>query len=124
MSSLFQDSCCGSDDQRNKTKCKGCICELLNQLANQKVSDLCSLGERQTFLIKQKGTSTPVSLDGTGTPTEFQLERFDPETCCAVFSFEEMTGGSPVRTERRTFIEDCRSIAGIVCLGTDNDRSR
>jgi hypothetical protein len=121
MSSLFQDSTCcgGKKDVAGTTKCKGCICELLNQLANQNIGDICAIGRRQRLLIKQKGTSTPVSLDGTGAPTVFELERFDPESCCAVFTFEDMTGTSPVTTVRRTFIEDCRSIAGVVCIEND-----
>jgi hypothetical protein len=125
MSSLFEDGGCGCGGKRREaaaeTKCKGCVCQILNQLANETPADICEIGNRQRLLIKQKGTSTPVSLDGTGTPTVFTLERFDPETCCAVFSFEMMTGTTPTTMVRRTFIEDCRSIAGIVCLGTSSN---
>jgi hypothetical protein len=120
MSSLFNDSGCCNGKTAAANKCKGCICELLDQLANrQSVGNLCALGQRQRLLIKQKGTSTPVSLDGTGDPTVFTLERFDPESCCAVFSFEDFNGTTPttpVNGVRRTFIEDCRSIAGVVCI--------
>lgn len=121
MSSLFQDGDCGcyggKKDVGNSTKCKGCVCELLSQLDKQSIGDICDMGSRQQLLIKQKGTAMPVSLDGTGTPTVFTLERFDYDSCCAVFSFD---GTSSTGTVRRTFIEDCRSIAGIVCLGNNN----
>lgn len=119
MSSLFNDGCgCdGKTESAENTKCNSCICKLLSQLDNRNVGDFCTMGSRQRLLIKNKGAAQPVSLDGSGVPTEFTLEKFDNENCCAVFSFETMTGTSPVTTVRRTFIEDCRSIAGIACLG-------
>ncbi|TCP23785.1 hypothetical protein EV207_1288 [Scopulibacillus darangshiensis] len=120
MSSLFNDGCgCSGKTESANTKCKGCVCELLAQLDDRRVSDFCTNGGRQRLLIKNKGAAQPVSLDGTGVPTEFTLENFDRDNCCAVFSFEMMTGTSPVTTVRRTFIEDCRSIAGIACLGEE-----
>lgn len=120
MTSLFDSTSSHGNTQRpNKKKCNSCICQLLNQLANGNMGDLCSVGRREKVLIKNKGTSTPASLDGTGTPTEFTVERFDPNNCCAVFSFKEIIETSPLETVKRIFIEDCRSIAGIVCLGND-----
>lgn len=121
MSSLFQDSgCCGGSNTSaaatNTSKCKGCVCQVLNQLANLTPANICEVGTRQRLLIKQKGTSTPVSMDGSGTPTVFTLISFDPNNCCAVFTFEEMSATSPTTTVTRTFIEDCRSIAGIACI--------
>lgn len=119
MSSLFQDSgCCGGNNTAAAaaTRCKGCICRVLQQLVNQTEANICRVGVRQQLLIKQKGTSTPVSLDGSGTPTVFTLQSFDPENCCVVFTFEEMSATSPTQMVTRTFIEDCRSIAGIVCI--------
>lgn len=120
MSSLFDGtSCSNTRQQSSRKKCNSCICDLLNQLANQSIGNICSMGTRQRVLIKNKGTSQPVSLDGTGTPTVFTVERFDPENCCAVFSFTEIVDTSPLETVQRVFIEDCRSIAGIACLGTE-----
>lgn len=116
MSSLFQDGgCCGGNNTSAAatTKCKGCVCQALQQLANENEANFCQIGSPQKLLIKQKGTSMPVSLDGSGTPTVFTLQRFNPENCCAVFTFEDM---SDSQTVTRTFIEDCRSIAGIVCI--------
>ncbi|MGG3800908.1 hypothetical protein [Metabacillus fastidiosus] len=100
------------------TDCKGCICSFFHKLSHHETGDLCSIGQPRRFLIKQKGTSTPVSLDGTGTPTEFTFQRFDRKTCCVIFTFEEVVSTSPLTTVTRTFIEDCQQIAGIVCLNT------
>lgn len=115
MSSLFQDGgCCGGNTSpAATTNCKGCVCSVLQQLINQSEANICQIGTPQKVLIKQKGTSMPVSLDGSGTPTVFTLQKFDPTNCCAVFTFED-TSVSP--SVMRTFIEDCRSIAGIVCM--------
>ncbi|RST76322.1 hypothetical protein D4T97_005995 [Siminovitchia acidinfaciens] len=72
--------------------------------------------KHQRILIINKGSSTPVSLDGSNTPTQFTVMCFDPDNCCATFSFEEIVDTSPMKMVPRIFIADCRSIAGIVSL--------
>jgi hypothetical protein len=114
MPSLFDlDYLCDENKCKNhKNKCTGCICQLLKEYASSKE-------DHPYFLIVNKGTSQPISLDGSNTPTQFTLESFDPKTCCAVFSFEDILDTSPLITVRRCFTENCHEIAGIVCLGND-----
>jgi hypothetical protein len=116
MSSLFNDSCCDSTKGAQTTKCKGCVCQTLNQLANRNMGDICSMGRPQRVLIVNKGTDEPLFLNGSTNPTEFTLVRFDPESCCAVFTFEVPDATQPDARATRTFVTDCRSIAGIICL--------
>lgn len=116
MSSLFHDGCCGQTGAAGKTKCKGCVCQVLNQLANQNMGDICRVGRPQRVLLVNKGTDEPLFLNGSTQPTEFTLVRFDPETCCAIFTYEVPDATEPDATDVRTFITDCRSLAGVVCL--------
>ncbi|WP_077615589.1 hypothetical protein [Caenibacillus caldisaponilyticus] len=114
MSSLFDDGClpCHSDGD-GKTKCKGGVCELLNQLANQRVGSLCALGQTPQLLLVNKGTDVPLALGGTTTPTLFSLVRYDPKSCCAVLTYQETVGTGQVT---RTYVTDCRALAGVSCL--------
>ncbi len=107
MSSLFNDSA-----SCKKATCNGCVCGLLNDLANN-TGSMCTLGMMQQVLIIPKGSSAPLDLSGDTVPTVFTVVRFNPETCCATFSYEDTLVTRP-------YISDCRSIAGIVCLNNGN----
>ncbi|MEW4267125.1 hypothetical protein Q0N30_25875 [Priestia megaterium] len=106
----------------NESICKSCVCELLNQIANKEGVDLI-IGHENKVLLLNKHTSQPISVDGMD-PTIFTLEKFNPETCCAIFSFDrEMmdstTGSTPVKGK---FIEDCSNISGVFFIeDTDED---
>ncbi|WP_137789842.1 hypothetical protein [Bacillus sp. E(2018)] len=113
MSSLFKGSCCGGNGEAaggSRSKCKSCVCELLNTIANTN-GNFCNLATQQRLLIVLKGASTPLSLGGETTPTIFTLLRFDEEGCCAVFSYLDATTAT-----NQTFVIDCRCICGIVCV--------
>jgi hypothetical protein len=117
MSSLFNDSCCGGNKgTAGAAKCKGCVCQTLNQLANRDMGDICAVGRPQRVLIINKGTGEPLFLMGSTEPTEFTLVRFDPETCCAIFTYEVPDATEPDARDTLTYVTDCRSIAGIVCV--------
>ncbi|MFC7394386.1 hypothetical protein [Scopulibacillus cellulosilyticus] len=117
--SLFDNDCGCTKREKDhcNTKCEGCVCGLLSRLENKDDHH-----PRQKLLILNKGTSQPVSVDGMD-PTIFTLKRFNRETCCAEFSFDNQlmdsaTGSTPVTG---TLIEDCRSIAGIFRIEDDHD---
>ena len=111
--SLFNNgSCCGNGNTAGttKSKCGGCVCELLNQLANARMNgNFCSMGQQQVVQLVLKGAQEPLSV-APGQATDFTVVSFDPETCCAVFSFRQ-TGN-----ETRTIVLDCRCICGIICV--------
>ncbi|MFC7371820.1 hypothetical protein ACFQPF_09030 [Fictibacillus iocasae] len=117
MGSLFNHSSCGCGSSNagaaEHKKSEGCVCEVLNQLANT-TTNLCSSGANTRVLIVNKGTSTPLDLLGLTTPTEFTVARFDAETSCAVFTYQDVNGAGDTIT--RTYVTDCRCICGIVCL--------
>lgn len=120
MSSLFHDGHCSCKECTSKgtSKCKGCVCEVLHQLAHRRIGDICQAGRAQRVLITNKGTQQPLFLDGSTQPTEFTVADFDPETCCAILTYEVPAVGEPNNRETRTYIADCRSIAGVVCVSS------
>ncbi|MDQ0218924.1 hypothetical protein ELQ35_10395 [Peribacillus cavernae] len=110
----------GSSSRKKKKsaipKCKGCVCEALTQLANQKAES----GQLKRLFIVNKGTSSPLSLDGTGNPTVFTLVGFDSETGCFEFSYEDdMNSTTPYVSATGSFIAGGHSIAGITILPND-----
>jgi hypothetical protein len=121
--SLFNNgSCCGNNTAgttQTKTKCGGCVCELLNQLANARNNgDFCTLAQTmaqpQAFLIIVKGSNEPLGVS-PGQPDEFTLLSFDPETCCAIFATVPQGMQTP-----QTVVLDCRCICGLVCVPPSN----
>ncbi|WP_130295872.1 hypothetical protein [Fictibacillus sp. BK138] len=83
----------------------------MNQLANARMNgNFCTMGQQQVVQLVPKGSSETLRVTGGGGPgTDFTLVSFDPETCCAVFSFRS---GS----ETRTMVIDCRCLCGIICI--------
>jgi hypothetical protein len=113
MSSLFKGSCCGGNDdaaEGARSKLKGCVCELLNDIANTN-GNFCNLANQQRLNLVLKGASTPLQLGGDTTPTIFTLLRFDPRSHCAVFSYLDATTQT-----NQTFVIDCRCLCGVVCV--------
>lgn len=116
MSSLFHDGNCSGTQGAAGTKCKGCVCETLNQLANRRTGDICRMGRPQRILVVNKGTRLPLFLEGSTEPTEFTVVDFDPQNCCAILTYEVPVADPTDTRETRTYITDCRSIAGISCI--------
>ena len=118
--SLFNNgSCCGNGNTAGttKSKCGGCVCELLNQLANARMNgNFCTMGQPQVVQLVLKGADEPLSVAYNGV-TDFTVVSFDPETCCAVFSFRQ------TEYETRTIVLDCRCICGIICVPQTNGGS-
>lgn len=105
MSSEFEDS----NNKKSSNAIAG-VCQILHQLVKQI--------RKPELLIVNKNTLSPLSLDGTGNPTVFSLEKYDPETFCFIFSYEdEMNGTTPFESVTGTYITDCDSIAGIIKVG-------
>ncbi|MBY6036302.1 hypothetical protein KUV80_06545 [Fictibacillus nanhaiensis] len=112
MGSLFNHgSCCGNTHGKKELKCKGCVCELLNDLVN--TADLCRLGEPTLIRVIPKGADEPLDVNGSDYGTEFTLVRFDPETCCVVLSY--YTGVRP-SGYTQTVVLDCRCLCGVICV--------
>ncbi|MBH0170572.1 hypothetical protein [Fictibacillus sp. 18YEL24] len=125
--SLFNNgSCCGNGNTAGttKSKCGGCVCELLNQLANARMTgNFCTMGQQQVVQLILKGASDPLGV-APGQATDFTVVSFDPETCCAVFSFRQGGPGAPSGgNETRTIVLDCRCICGIICVPERNGGS-
>lgn len=107
MNSEFEDS------SYSKSANSG-VCQILHQLLNEKGNHR----QKPELLIVNKNTLSPLSLDGTGNPTVFSLERYDPDTLCYVFSYEdELNGTTPYESVIGTYTTDCHSIAGIIRVG-------
>lgn len=119
MSSLFNDGDCGCNSgnaEKGKGKCKGCVCQILNELSNWDTGNICTIGRPQRVLIVNKGCCSPLDLGGSTTPTEFTVAKFDPDTCCAVLTYEIPSTGANGGRETRAYVTDCRSIAAVTCL--------
>ncbi len=113
-----KDGCSGCD---HLIQCNNCICKLLSNMFWQQNTDFCDVERCERFLIKEKGTSEPISLDGSGMPTVFKLEKSLDNSCCVIFSYQDMGGTTPMVPIRRKFVVDCQSLSGIVCLREDDD---
>lgn len=104
--------------------CDTPICELLKSIMKHSLCDfgIGLEGCKQKLFILNKGTSQPISVDGTD-PTVFILEDFDPKRCLAVFSFkkEELDSSVGVTSVRGTFVTDCNNIGGILFLKKKQD---
>jgi hypothetical protein len=105
----------------NEPVYKGCVCELLDQIANGGDMDFFSECENKLLLLN-KYTSQPVSVDGMD-PTVFTLESFDPETGLGVFSFdrEMLDSASESIPVKGTFIECCDNISGVFYVEDTNE---
>ena len=119
MTCQFDDELSDTKSRDHKKECTGSLCHLLKELSTLNHTN----GTQPLLLITHKGTSHPLSLDGSYTPTQFTLETFDSKTCCAVFSFEDLLDTSPLKTVRRSFVENCHEIAGIAILEDDGSES-
>ncbi|MQR96731.1 hypothetical protein [Fictibacillus phosphorivorans] len=71
------------------------------------------MGQQQVVQLVLKGADGALGVS-PGQATDFTVVSFDPETCCAVFSFRQ-TGN-----ETRTIVLDCRCICGIICVPERN----
>ncbi|GGB58476.1 hypothetical protein [Fictibacillus barbaricus] len=114
MSLFNNDSCCGGDTAgktREKSKCSGCVCEILDQLANHRFKgNLCTMGGQQRVRLVLKGADEGLDVTGGGGPaTDFTIVSFDPRTCCLVVTHEE-------GNDTLTSVFDCRCICGIICV--------
>jgi hypothetical protein len=92
----------------NHSKCDGCACCILKNLAQQ-VSTQCDSSANPSILLLNKGTRDPIRLTAglQNNSTTFQLLKFDPDSCCAYFSYVDDLSVT------RTFIIDCRNISFI-----------
>ncbi|WP_144701870.1 hypothetical protein [Fictibacillus phosphorivorans] len=92
----------------NLSKCGGCACCILKNLAQQ-ISSQCNSSLNPSLFLLNKGTREPIRLiSGEGdNSTVFQLLKFDPDSCCAYFTYVDNLGVT------RTFIIDCRDISFI-----------
>ncbi|MGM0803992.1 MAG: hypothetical protein ACQET8_04585 [Bacillota bacterium] len=95
----------------NHSKCSGCACCVLKELA-EKLSTNCDTSVNPSIFLLNKGTRDPIQLTGElqEGSTIFQLLKFDPNSCCAYFSYVDDLGIT------RTFIIDCRNIS-VVAIG-------
>lgn len=100
---------------KHNGECGGCVCELLRGLSNADGVN------KHGILLKDKGANEPISLDGTGMPTVFFLEKLDECSCCLFFRFEDISGTTPMTTIWKTFIVDCQSLSGIIISDNQTD---
>ncbi|WP_374149456.1 hypothetical protein [Priestia megaterium] len=98
---------------------KSCVCELLDQIANKGGVDIVT-GCESKLLLLNKHTSQPISVDGIE-PTVFNLESFNFETGCAIFSFDREMMDSTTGSVKGTLIEDCDNISGILFIEDNSE---
>ncbi|MEB1806291.1 MAG: hypothetical protein LPK26_03115 [Bacillaceae bacterium] len=116
--SLFDDCCCSSkkhDKKRDLLNCEGCVCAVLNQLQHSQTKNAFTTGATPQVNLLVKGTNEFVDLqDAMGNRTNFTFVSFNPETCCATFTYRSPgTGTPPGPDQTKTIIFDCRSLAAI-----------
>lgn len=110
-----KDRSCKDKRRKDCLHCEGCICQMLCKLGSNQGVKLTN----NRFYLKDKGTSEPLSLDGTGMPTLFHLVDFVEGSCCAIFEFEDMSGTTPIVSVKRKYITDCHNLGGIVIVEED-----
>lgn len=104
--SLFDDSCCGQVSP--VSNCKGCVCNVLNRLANNNNCDIWN--DTMTVVnLLPKGQTGYLFLNGETNPTEFTFMGFESNSCCARFSYAPADGTAGTRM----VIIDCKTLAGI-----------
>jgi len=113
-----------NDFDKPNSHCDEPICELLKSLTKHTICDfgIGIEGTKQKLFVLNKGTSQPISVDGTD-PTVFTLENFDPKDCLAVFSFkkEELDSSVGVTNVKGTLVIDCNEIGGLLFLKKQDD---
>jgi hypothetical protein len=106
----------GGSQNPESRECTGCFCEILHDLVNEDTKT----GQQRKMLIVNKGTTSPLSIDGTGNPTIFTLVKSDPATSSFVFTYDDdFNGTTPYAPVTGTFLIYCHAIAGISFIDGD-----